>query len=103
MRLLLLLALVALPANAEPFDDVEACQDALDDEFWPEWRSTYQTLVGCMNPAICGGVWNSVMFEVKRRPAGKKMTVWCRVEGDDITLSESNPYKVNEEEQFSAP
>ena len=103
MRLLLLLALVALPANADLSDDIQVCYDAMDDEFWPEWRSSHENAVGCINPSICGGIWSSVMFVAKRRPSGKKMTVWCRVEGDEITLSESNPYKQNFEAPPPAP
>ena len=99
MRLLILLAFVALPAHADFTDQKLICDAAMDDEFYPEWRSTYETMVGCINPAICGGVWNSYGYEVKRRPAGRSMTVWCRVDGDEITLSESNPYK----QTFEAP
>ena len=105
MRLLILLALVALPANASQnmSNDIQTCYAAMDDEFWPEWSSSHENGIGCINPAICGGIWSSILFEVKRRPAGKKMTVWCRVEGDEVTLSETNPYKRDEEEQFAAP
>ena len=100
----ILLALVALPTTAEQniSDDIQTCYGSMDDEFYPEWRSVHETAVGCTNPAICGGIWSSISFEVKHFLTGKKMTVWCRVEGDEITLSETNPYK-KDDDRFVAP
>ena len=100
--LLTLLALVALTTQAttreeqnriheELNDQRDQCDDAMDEEFYPRHKSRFESLVGCSNPAICGGVWNSYGYEVRRFPVGKKFMVWCRVENGEVTLSESDP------------
>ena len=103
--LLILLALVALPIHAEKLSvQQDDCNEAMWSEFpYPEWRVTYDTLVGCMNPAICGSLFTSFAYDAKVRPAGKRLYVWCRWSEGEVSLSETNPYKVDEEERFSVP
>lgn len=114
--LLIALALVALPTHAESDrernkriskevrEQLEECQQAMYKEFpYPEWRVFDDTVVGCNNPAICGSVWTSFSFNVRRNPAGGRMYVWCQHKDGEVTLSEKNPDGDTEEERFSVP
>ena len=91
---LILLALVALPATADYSEDKLTCETAMEDEFYPQYKFEFETMIGCINPTICGGVWSSFGYETRRFPSGKRFTVWCRIEDGEVDLSESNPDKV---------
>lgn len=92
-KLAIIMALVALPTYAESVSEQRKdCQQTMYKEFpYPGWRVFDDTLVGCMNPAICGSVWSSFSFNVRRNPAGDRMYVWCRWKEGETTLSEKNP------------